>query len=134
MSYNTQAPDIDFKAVCLFLYYFRSHVEWTAEHLRESLFFLEETCEAKISQLYVRKFRASRLLWHNENILWLYVSVYDVELVHVVDGQKKLLHHARSLPLAHPLDFYDVSVELSSCDQLRDDVEVNLISKGCKRF
>ena len=114
MSNDTDAPNVDTFVVFVLTDDLWSHVQWAAKHLLELLLRVIETSEPKVSQLDVWVILVCTLLWGDEDVLWLDVSVSDVLLVHVVDGQQDLLQNVGCLSLCESLHFQDVVIELTS--------------------
>ena len=67
----------------------RSHVQWTAEDEVEALLWVEKARETEVGNLDAQIVNILRL---EQNVLWLQVTMRNVLVVHVVDGEQDLVH------------------------------------------
>jgi hypothetical protein len=85
---HSDTPDVDRLAISFLLDDLWSHVKRTSKNLLQALLRVKLACETEVGQLNVGIVLVSSLLfWGNQDILWLDISMRDVLLVHVVDGE-----------------------------------------------
>lgn len=69
-----------------------------------------------------------------DNILWFDVSVDDFEGVNLINSLADLFDIAGYLLLWHRLVFFELVIELSTCSDFQDDVNIGLIIEVSVHF
>ena len=86
-----------------------------------------EASEPEVCQLQVELAWLGRFLGCQQDVFWLQVSVYDVLLVHVIEGEEELLDRIRGLALAQRNRLDYVVVEFTSGNQFSYNIKVRIV-------
>ena len=113
----TNAPDVHLRIVSLLLHNFWCHIEGTSKHLLQTFLFLEEASKAEICELDIEHsfftfFRCK------QDIFGFDIPMYDILLMHIVEGKKNLFNHICCLTFCQFLGLDDVVVQFATCYQL----------------
>ena len=106
---DSKGPNIYFLVVLLSQQNLRRHIQRRSTRLLLALLSVEESSEAKVSDLDVKIF-----LRCHKNIRGLHVSVHDSQLMHEVQPKKYLLDNDGSLLFLKCLDFFKSILQVTS--------------------
>ena len=102
----------------------RRHVKWSSEDKIKTSLLIEFLSKSKIGNLDVK------VVWvfgHQENVLWLHVSMGDRLQVHVVESQHDLVDDVHSLALCEAGNLWKSLEKLTTFYKLRHNVVIVVV-------
>jgi hypothetical protein len=127
MGYNSNAPYVNFAVVMQIFHDFRGHIHRAAQKLLNPFNRVAKRCKSEVSELNSNFSITS--VDRDQHVLGFNVSMHDVLLVHVVDGEKKLFYQTCSIRFRKHFVLDDVVEKFTACHQFSDYVEVVIIVK-----
>ena len=85
---------------------------------------LEVSCKAKICEFHCDR---AILALFTKKIFWLQITMHDVLVVHVIQGQTQLLDDVGGLVFLEYTHALDLVKEVTASDELHDDVVTSLV-------
>ena len=116
---DTHCEIINSLWMVLSAHHLRCHVAWCSWSIG-TVFSSEYFGDSHVCDTYIS------ILFH-DNVLWLYISVSNVLLVHVVDCEQDLFDHMGCLSLGQSLLLDDVIIQFTTSYQFSNDIEFTLV-------